>query len=233
MRAGGSVEPRADRVPRGAQARLSPRTARQRGTRHRRISASTFVARVRGLRKGLLLTGEAVVEARRGGIGAVCVRGCGLVRGRRHHRPGRARPGLVAAGVRTSGRLDAAADAFVRAIDAITRDDDETLFAATARLAALLQAHREQYQRILREASGRAAAYAVIGLAYRLELHDDIDAAKQACELAIASGRYQPARTAADALGRLLRVYEDIPNCKEEIARVGVPDRCSTEERSA
>lgn len=132
-----------------------------------------------------------------------------------------------------SGRPDAAADAFVRAIDAITRDDDETLFAATARLAALLQAHREQYQRILREASGRAAAYAVIGLAYKLELHDDIDAAKQACELAIASGRYQPARTAADALGRLLRVYEDIPNCKEEIARVGVPDRCSTEERSA
>jgi Tfp pilus assembly protein PilF len=123
-----------------------------------------------------------------------------------------------------SGRHDAAADAFVRAIDATPRDDDDLLRDVTPRLAMLLQAHREQYPRILHDASERAAAYATIGLAYTLELHEDVEAAKQACELAVASGRNQPARNAAHVLGRLLRVYEDIPNAKAAMARLRAPD---------
>lgn len=92
------------------------------------------------------------------------------------------------------------------------------------RLATLLHAHREQYPRILHNASERAAAYATIDLAYTLELHADLDAAKHACELAIASGRNQQARNAAHVLGRLLRMYEDIPNSKAAIARLRARD---------
>jgi hypothetical protein len=40
----------------------------------------------------------------------------------------------------------------------------------------------------------------------------------------VASGRNQPARNAAHVLGRLLRVYEDIPNAKAAMARLRAPD---------
>jgi hypothetical protein len=52
-----------------------------------------------------------------------------------------------------------------------------------------------------------------------LEQHD-VDAAKDACELAIASGRSRPARQGTAVLARLLRVYEDIPNSKQALALV-------------
>ena len=117
------------------------------------------------------------------------------------------------------GYYEAAADSFAQAIDASAPEDDKVLPRATLELAKVLHAHREQYPRLLREAPERAAEYAVFGLAAMLEQHD-VDAAKDACELAIASGRSRPARQGTAVLARLLRVYEDIPNSKQALALV-------------
>ena len=50
-----------------------------------------------------------------------------------------------------------------------------------------------------------------------LESTNDVNAAKQVCELAITSGRTRPARQGAIVLARLMRIYEDIPSAKSAL----------------
>lgn len=107
-------------------------------------------------------------------------------------------------------------DAYAAIIDGCAIDNPH-LSRFVANLSSILSLHIEQFPRILQEHSGWTAGWSVVALANSLEFVD-LEAAVQVCEVAILSGRSEPARDAARVLGRLLRTHEDVPNAAEAIS---------------
>jgi len=124
----------------------------------------------------------------------------------------------------TRDRAPAAIRALAWAADAGSPEDPESIFnQAAVQLTLLLIRYPDEYPVVLREAPHQVAACVSAVYPTALENVGRISDAIRACEIAIGSGRSQPAWEAGRHLGRLLRIHEDIPNGRAALAMVADP----------
>lgn len=124
----------------------------------------------------------------------------------------------------THDRAPSAIRALAWAADAGSPEDPDSIFnPAVTQLTLLLIRHPAEYPVVLQQAPQQVAACVSAVYPTALENVGRIPDAIRACEIAIASGRPQPAWEAGRNLGRLLRIHEDIPNSSAALAMVADP----------